>query len=231
MARKSAFSRPQTVCASGEEEEDSFTKCSLCVLHLNKVALPQSPSTRETWKVEVLRARFERPVRRGAKQGSLTVDSLLFGRRGCDAGLRREVPQLPSAARDRAPIDAFLVGGGRVWYPALAPGTPAKKMKTKEDRTQVPDAAAKPQAQAQAPVPSSKAKLREASSAPAAETSSAKKKPAKIFAHDYLCIHHFAPVSLVTFTFFVPAQALSKRRHGRASEIPERLCTSRRLVN
>ena len=98
----------------------------------------------------------------------------------------------------------------------------------------MPDAAAKPQAQAQAPVPSSKAKRREASSTPAhtaAETSSAKKKPAKIFAHDYLCIHHFAPVSLVTFTFFVPAQALSKRRHGRAPEIPERLCTSRRLVN
>ena len=44
-------------------------------------------------------------------------------------------------------------------------------------------------------------------------------------------VTQYAPVSLVTFTIFVPAQALSKRRHGRASAIPERLCTSRRLVN
>jgi hypothetical protein len=33
-----------------------------------------------------------------------------------------------------------------------APGTPAKKMKTKQHRTQVPDAAAKPQARGESPV-------------------------------------------------------------------------------
>ena len=44
-------------------------------------------------------------------------------------------------------------------------------------------------------------------------------------------VTQYAPVSPGTLSIFVPAQALSKRRHGRASAIPERLCTSRRLVN
>ena len=40
---KSALLNPSdctalTVCGDGEEEEDSFTKCSLCVLYLNQVA-------------------------------------------------------------------------------------------------------------------------------------------------------------------------------------------------
>ena len=79
----------------------------------------------------------------------------------CDASLKA-TPQTERKKREPVQHDATA--------------TPAKKMKTKEDRTLVPDAAATPQAQAQAPVPSSKAKLREASSAPAAETSKAKKK-------------------------------------------------------
>ena len=44
-------------------------------------------------------------------------------------------------------------------------------------------------------------------------------------------VTQYAPVSPGTLSIFVPAKALSKRRHGRASAIPERLCTSRRLVN
>ena len=82
----------------------------------------------------------------------------------CDASLKA-TPQTKRKKRERVQHDA--------------PATPAKKMKAKEDHTQVPDAAATLQAQAQAHVPSSKAKLREASSAPAAETSSTNKKPAK----------------------------------------------------
>ena len=153
---------------------------------------------------------------------------------------RTQVPDAAAKpqAQAQAPVPSSKAKRREASSTPAAETSSAKKKPAKAKATnlenlgpQVPDAAATPQAQAQAPVPSSKAKLREASSAPAAETSSAKKKPAKIFAHDYLCIHHFAPVSLVTFTFFVPAQALSKRRHGRAPEIPERLCTSRRLVN
>ena len=54
----------------------------------------------------------------------------------CDASLKA-TPQTKRKKREHVEHDA--------------PGTPAKKMKTKQDRTQVPDAAAKPQARGESP--------------------------------------------------------------------------------